>query len=70
MIMADEANSARREDRRRDTARRNALRTTWLYLYHLGELDHSVIASVDELAEVFLAIGQQVNEAARGNRAQ
>jgi len=25
-----------------------------------------MIASVDDLAEVFLAIGQQVNEAARG----
>ena len=36
--------------------RHRSLRTTWLYLYHLGELDHSVIASVDDLAEVFLAI--------------
>lgn len=41
--------------------RHRSLKTTWLYLYHLGELDHSVISSVDDLAEVFLAIGQQVS---------
>jgi len=41
--------------------RHRSLKTTWLYLYHLGELDHSVIASVDDLADVFLAIGQQVS---------
>ena len=49
--------------------RHRSLRTTWLYLYHLGELDHSVIASVDDLAEVFLALGQQVNKA-RGDGAR
>jgi hypothetical protein len=29
-----------------------------------------VIASVDDMADVFLAIGQQVNEAAGGDRAR
>jgi len=47
--------------------RHRSLRTTWLYLYHLGELDHSVITSVDDLAEVFLAIGQQLNKVAGGD---
>lgn len=42
--------------------RHRSLKTTWLYLYHLGEVDHSVIASVDDLAEVFLAIGRQVTQ--------
>ena len=41
--------------------RHRSLKTTWLYLYHLGELDHSVISSVDDLAEAFLAIGRQVS---------
>jgi integrase len=50
--------------------RHRSLRTTWLYLYHLGELDHSVIASVDDLAEVFLAISRQVNQAASGDGAR
>ncbi|MGH9190128.1 MAG: tyrosine-type recombinase/integrase [Acidimicrobiales bacterium] len=42
--------------------RHRSLKTTWLYLYHLGELDHSVISSVDDLADVFLAIGEQVSK--------
>lgn len=47
--------------------RHRSLKTTWLYLYHLGELDHSVISSVDDLAEVFLALGQQVSESRAGD---
>jgi hypothetical protein len=49
--------------------RHRSLNTTWLYLYYLGELDHSVIDSVDELADVFahrrgvdvvVSLGQQL----------
>jgi integrase len=50
--------------------RHRSLKTTWLYLYHLGELDHSVISSVDDLAEVFLALGQQVGNPRVGNGAR
>lgn len=50
--------------------RHRSLKTTWLYLYHLGELDHSVISSVDDLADVFLAIGQQVSRSSRGDGAR
>ena len=40
--------------------RHRSLNTTWLYLYYLGELDHSVIESVDELADVFVSLGEQL----------
>ena len=40
--------------------RHRSLNTTWLYLYYLGELDHSVIDSVDELADVFVSLGDQL----------
>jgi hypothetical protein len=40
--------------------RHRSLNTTWLYLYYLGELDHSVIDSVDELADVFVSLGRQL----------
>jgi len=40
--------------------RHRSLNTTWLYLYYLGELDHSVIDSVDELADVFASLGEQL----------
>lgn len=43
--------------------RHRSLRNTWLYLFHLGELDHSVISSVDGLAEVFLSVGRQLTPA-------
>ncbi len=40
--------------------RHRSLKTTWLYLYHLGELDHSVIDSADDLADVFVSLGRQL----------
>jgi integrase len=40
--------------------RHRSVKTTWLYLYHLGELDHSVIDSVDDLADVFVSLGRQL----------
>jgi len=40
--------------------RHRSLNTTWLYLYYLGELDHSVIDSVNELADVFVSLGEQL----------
>ena len=49
--------------------RHRSLKTTWLYLYHLGELDHSVIDSVDDLADVFTAIGGQLTPAGVGDGA-
>jgi integrase len=49
--------------------RHRSLKTTWLYLYHLGELDHSVIDSVDELADVFVSLGQQLKPIGVGDGA-
>lgn len=45
--------------------RHRSLKTSWLYLYRLGELDHSVMTSVNDLADVFTALAGELQEAGR-----